>query len=742
MNRKYIIIVLLFIASFSYAQFELSGTITDSKTNETLPNATVYFPSLNRGTTADINGKYLLKNIPSGKYKVKFSFLSYMDMVKEISGDKGKVVMNVQMDPESPICLQQVIITAGTYSTQDETAIKIETLDKKDIEGFGGVSLIKDLARIPGIDAISKGNGIATPIIRGLSTTNILVLNNGVKMQNFQFSVNHPYLIDEFGVEKIEIVKGPASLLFGSNAVGGALNMIKESPALKNKYKSDINFIFNSNTQGYVTNAGVKVSPGNMFFGLRAGTKNHKDYIDGNGNVVPNSRFNEKSIKFFTGISKDNFVSKLFVDYNMMKLGLTVPPAIKVFTENSRKNEFWYQDLSNVLISSKSILYLNDFRNEVNINFQTNNRKLYETPNSIDDFNTVDMLLNTWTYEAKTIKKIGEHNLIAAFQGLSQKNQNADVPEHVLPDFTLDDYAILGLFQLNYYKKFHSQLGLRYDIRHINIPLQETVKNNINKNYQNISYSAGFTVDLSNYLLLRSNLASGYRTPSIAELSQDGGHGARYEIGNINLVPQRNYEGDISLHFHNPKIRFELSAFYNKINDYIFLSPTPDTSSNGLPVFKYLQTNATLYGYETSIGIFPTKWMNISLAYNYLNAQKNNGDYLPLIPQNKLRANISFIQRLKNKIFKTIEMDIDGLYAFDQTQHDIYETDTPAYKLINISFSQKINIKEQQMKFNIKINNIFNSSYIDHISTLKGLGYYNIGRNISFGLKVILNGDI
>ncbi len=742
MKQKYIITLLLFATTMLNAQFDLTGTITDSKTNETLPNATVYIPSLNRGTAADDDGKYLIKNIPAGKYKVKFSFLSYTDEIKEVTGKNGQVILNVKMNPESPICLHQVVITAGAYSTQDETAIKIETINKEDIEGFGGVSLIKDLARIPGIDAISKGNGIATPIIRGLSTTNILVLNNGVKMQNFQFSVNHPYLIDEFGVEKIEIVKGPASLLFGSNAVGGALNMIKESPALKNKYKADLNFIFNSNTQGYVTNAGVKVSPGNLFFGLRAGTKTHKDYIDGNGNVVPNSRFNEKSIKFFTGISKDNFVSKFYMDYNLMKLGLTVPPAIKLFTGNSRKHEFWYQDLSNILISSKNILYINDFRNELNINYQTNNRKLFEDPSSQEDFNTVDMLLNTWTYEAKTTKKFRDHNFIAAIQGLSQNNKNADVPEHVLPDFRLNDFAVLSLFQLNYYKKFHTQFGLRYDMRQIDIPVQETVKNGIDKTFQNFSYSAGFTVDLTPHLLLRSNIASGYRTPSIAELSQDGGHGARYEIGNTELNPQRNYEGDISFHYHNPKLKFELSAFYNKINDYIFLSPTKDTSVTGLPVFKYLQTDATLYGYETNLGFFPANWINISLAYNYLNAQKDNGDYLPLIPQNKLRANISAVYKLKNKIFKTIEFDIDGLYAFDQLKHDIYETDTPSYKILNMSLSQRMNFKGQQMKFNIKLNNIFDATYIDHISTLKGLGYYNIGRNISVGLKVIFNGDI
>ncbi len=571
---KKIILLLLIIAGFTtknYSQFKITGTISDSKTHQTLPNATIFIPELNKGVVADLNGNYTLENIPNGKYEVKFSYIGYANLIKNISGKDNSVHMNISLNPESPVCLNQVVITAGTYSTQDETAIKIETINKKDIEGFGGISLIKDLSRIPGIDAVSKGNGIATPIIRGLSTSNILVLNNGVKMQNFQFSVNHPYLIDEFGVERIEVVKGPASLLFGSNAVGGALNMIKESPAPKGSIKTDINMNYNSNTQGLVTNVGVKSTPGNYFFGLRAGLKTHKDYIDGNGKIVPNSRFNAKSFKIFTGYNAKNLVSKLFVDYNLMKLGLSVPPAFKLFTDNDRTNNYWYQDLSNILVSTKNVLYLGKFRNELNINYQTNSRKLFETPDISEDFKTVDMLLNTLTYELITSKPFGNHKMIFAFQGLNQNNKNSNAPEHVLPDFSLYDLAGMGLVQLNFMKKIHTQIGIRYDFRQINIKKQEHIHQDINKNFQNLSFSMGLTGNLSHKVLIRSNIASGFRTPSIAELSQEGGHGARYELGNPNLDPQRNIEGDLSLHIHSTKTVLEFSGFYNYINKYIYL---------------------------------------------------------------------------------------------------------------------------------------------------------------------------
>ncbi len=739
---KKIILLLLILAGFitkNYSQFKITGTISDSKTHQTLPNASIFIPELNIGVISDLNGNYTLENIPNGKYDVKFSYIGYFDLIKNLSEKNNILQLNISLNPKSPICLNQVVITAGTYSTQDETAIKIETINKKDIEGFGGISLIKDLSRIPGIDAVSKGNGIATPIIRGLSTSNILVLNNGVKMQNFQFSVNHPYLIDEFGVERIEVVKGPASLLFGSNAVGGALNMIKESPAPKSTIKTDVNMNYNSNTQGLVTNVGVKSTPGNYFFGLRAGIKSHKDYIDGNGKIVPNSRFNAKSFKIFTGFNAKNLVSKLFVDYNLMKLGLSVPPAFKLFSGNDRTNNYWYQDLSNILISTKNVLYLGKIRNELNINYQTNNRKLFETPDISEEFKTVDMLLNTWTYELKTSKPFGDHKMIFAFQGLNQNNKNSNAPEHVLPDFSIYDLAGMGLVQLNFMKKLHTQIGIRYDFRHINIKKQEHVHQDINKNFQNLSFSMGLTGILSHKVLIRSNIASGFRTPSIAELSQEGGHGARYELGNPNLAPQRNIEGDLSLHIHNTKTVLEFSGFYNYINKYIYLSPTDETSIHGLPVFKYLQDNAKLYGFETNFGFFPASWMNFSFAYNYLVAKKNNDSYLPLIPQNKLRGNISFSKSFDKKQLKDFSFEIESIYAFVKNNHHIAESNTPAYNIYNLSAVQTLAFNRQKIKISAKINNLFNTTYIDHISTLKGLGYYEIGRNINIGIKIILD---
>ena len=140
---------------------------------------------------------------------------------------------------------------------------------------------------------IAKGQGVSKPVIRGLSMNDVLVMNNGVRIENHQFSENHPLGIDDNDVERIEIIKGPASLLYGSDAIGGVINFIKEKPAPVGKILGGYRIQLHSNTLGMNNSIGLKGASKNLFGGFRFGNKTHADYLQGGGDYVPNSRFNE-----------------------------------------------------------------------------------------------------------------------------------------------------------------------------------------------------------------------------------------------------------------------------------------------------------------------------------------------------------------------------------------------------------------------------------------------------------------
>ncbi len=172
-------------------------------------------------------------------------------------------------------------LSGGYNSTQHENAVKIDVLklDPHTIKNTPNFTEV--LTQVPGVEMISKGSGVSKPVIRGLSMNDILVLNNGVRFENYQYSSHHPLGIDEFGIEDVEIIKGPASLLYGSDAIGGVINFIKEKPAPVGSIIGDYNLQFFSNTLGMTNNFGIKGASKKFFGGLRVGQKTNSDFLAG-----------------------------------------------------------------------------------------------------------------------------------------------------------------------------------------------------------------------------------------------------------------------------------------------------------------------------------------------------------------------------------------------------------------------------------------------------------------------------
>ena len=207
-----------------------------------------------------------------------------------------------------------------------------------------------------------------------------------------------------------------------------------------------------------------------------------------------------------------------------------------------------------------------------------------------------------------------------------QNNKNDDAPEHVLPDANLWDLSVYGLGQYSFGERVILEAGLRYSYKYIDVPLQETSGHDHKKSsmeeedhieyighFNNLSVSLGSTINLSEQVLIRLNLASAYRSPNIAELTQNGLHGTRYELGNPNLVTQQNTEADLGLHIHTIHTSFDVSGFYNNVDNYIFLSPTTDTTHGGDLIYMYQQTPSVLYGGEAQFHLHPhpIHWLHI-----------------------------------------------------------------------------------------------------------------------------------
>jgi iron complex outermembrane receptor protein len=430
---------------------------------------------------------------------------------------------------------------------------------------------------------------------------------------------------------------------------------------------------------------------------------------------------------------------------------MSVLPAIMQTPKKGRKNEIWFQDLDMHMVASRNSFYFKEFKLHANLAYQFNHRRLNgDEPEP--HFTLVDARLQTVNYEIKSVITTSHRsNFILAIQGMYQQNRNQEAPEHVLPDYSLNDIAISGLVQHDF-DRLHFQLGFRFDNRMIDVPEQEShahghgeegheeeeeeeVLPELNRYYGNISGSFGLTYDLSEHFLIRANLASAYRTPSIAELTQDGAHGVRYEQGNRDLKSQRNYEADISMHYHSRRWMFDLAGYYNYILDYIFLSPTVDTTDEGQIIYRYLQSDASIYGLEALAEWLVLPELSIKGNYTFTRGQQSNGDNLPFIPQNRVNLEMKW---QKEDLWKLGEFYIkagSGI-AFDQTNPAPFESNTGGYTIFSAGLGLSIMTGGGPIQVDIIATNIFNKQYIDHLSTLKELGYQNPGRNVMVSVTV------
>jgi len=746
--KKLQLFLFLFSSLQIFGQYSVSGTVTDANDGEPIVGVNIFVSELSVGTVSDINGKYIINDLPNREIVIRYSFIGYQTMYKTITIKNKSVKFDIVLETQV-IEGEEFVVSGNFIATQHQSSVSISTLKADQILKSGSPSLIAAMAEIPGVDFISKGPGIGTPVIRGLSLSNILFLNNSIPVQNYQFSENHPFMVDEFGIGQIEVIKGPASLIYGSGAVGGAINLIPEAVAPQGDIAGDFGLKYLTNTQGVSTNLGVKGNQKGIVWGIRGGINSNKDYIQGNGLFAPNSRFNRQSLKLNTGLVRNFGSFRLFYEYNKDKLGLTNEPAINAVTENERENKVWYQDLTNHLLISQNSFYLNDFKINFDLGYQFNNRQL----TGLEELPVlVNMTLQTLSYRLKSTWSINENaKLIFGIQGMNQKNENGEAPQHVLPDATLFDFAGFAMGKYHFGEYIIIEAGFRYSYRKINVPEQpagghdhdepdheeDEVLISFNNDFKNLSGSLGSTFELSEKLFLRINFASAFRAPNIAELTQYGVHGTRFEAGNSNLSEQQNFEGDLGLHYHSKHATFDVSGFYNHINNYIHLAPTTDSTDEGLTIYRYTQANSRLYGTEASIHYHPhpIHWLHIKATYSLVIGELVSGGYLPFIPAQKIRFELKFTKD-RWKALSNIFIKVGTNIVFAQNNASEFENNSTGYNLIDLGLGFDVKLKKQFLSFGITGTNLFNIEYFDHLSTLQEVGVLNMGRNVVFYLKI------
>ena len=416
---------------------------------------------------------------------------------------------------------------------------------------------------------------------------------------------------------------------------------------------------------------------------------------------------------------------------NNLKPG--IPEEIGVQNTN-RAPLLPFQEVTNHIFSSKSNVFLNNSSLSINLGYLYNARKEFEQLLKP----SLDFKLKTFNYDIKyNLPELGKFETIVGTQGMSQTNVNLGT-ETLIPDATTNDIGFLAVSHVHF-KKLDLQLGARFDNRVIDIPIS-----NSNKSYNSFNGAIGIKTNLLEKLTARLNLASGFRAPNLAELASNGVHEGtnRFEIGNLNLSNEQNIQTDLALEFKNEHIEVFANGFYNKVNNYIFISPNGNIIDAN-PVYTYLQDDAKLYGGEFGLHFHPhpLDWLHFESSFETVTGKQNNGNYLPLIPANSisntLRSefdNDKFASNSANFYLKSSYAFIKLKSTFKQDNISAFETNTNSYSLLSAGFGGTLNVFKNELTISVSGTNLTDKTYINHLSRFKTDNIYNMGRNFTLGL--------
>lgn len=779
------------IESTNILKGAFNGKITDAKTDAPLQGVSIYFVDIKVGGSSNASGYFEINNIPEGKHLVEISHVGYTTIAEQI-----EITANIKKDyalTPSVVENNDIIITGVGAATQlKKSPFQVSSIRRNDLLQITSTNIIESLAKIPGVSTMSTGPAISKPLIRGLGYNRVLTINDGVRQEGQQWGDEHGIEIDESSVNKVEVLKGPASLIYGSDAIAGVINIITNVPVENNTVKANILSNYQTNNNERLLNANVAGNVDGFNWNLYGSTSAAADYQNKYDGRVFNSKFKQTNFGGYAGYNGNwGYSHLLFSNFNL-KTGLVegerddegyfIKPIAGGDQVRTTDDDFKnttplipYQHIRHFKIATDNSLKFGKNRLTVNVGYQQNRREEFGNPDNLNE-RALFFDLETLTYTAQWhFPEENGFKTSIGVNGMKQQNANKGV-EQLIPDYNLFDIGGFVYTQKTIDKVTLSG-GARYDNRNLNAKslLEGTdVKGEaFKKSFGNFSGSVGMAAQLTSQFNLKLNVARGFRAPSIPELASNGAHEGtiRYEYGDKNLKSETNTQFDGGFEFNTTHVSLNLSAFYNSFSNFIFYKKLQATSGgdstvhvdgNDLAAFKFDQHNATLNGIEASVDIHPhpLDWLHIENSFSITTGKFKeaieSSKYLPFIPAprliNEVRCNFNKLTKEVKNFYAKIELD----NTFAQNNiFDAYntETATPGYSLFNAGIGADVVCGNGKTLFSLHLagTNLGNVAYQNHLSRLKyaaenlttgRVGVFNMGRNFSIKLNIPLSVNV
>ena len=769
---------------------QISGKVFDEHQTP-LPGAHLLLLPDSLQTVSDEFGGFLFPSgIKAGKHQLIVHFVGYETIEKEIviSEDGKSETLNIQMTVKAEF-LDAVIIK--DEHAKQETTLSTAHVTGELIEENRQGTFAKSIEKLPGISAINVGVGIAKPVIRGLSSNRIIVNQQGIKQESHQWGADHGLEIDPFDVERVEIVKGPASLQYGSDGLGGVINIMPGHIVPTDSYSGSVEGLYKTNNQHWGGSAHLAANKNDYFIAARYSRQSFgdikvpADQFTYNGFVLPiynqrlkNTAGRENNIRLSLGKITDRLISRIFFSHYRLDAGLFagavgIPRSYALTDDgNLRDLDIPKQQANHLRVSFHQTHFWEEKHLDINLAYQKSLRKEFSFPefhnipsSQLSFDNTLALQLNLQTWSANVHYETHPKPELKTVMGANFQYQNNQRNgfEFLLPDFRTyrsGAFAIIEWFARDKWT-FNGGLRLDYGNNRSDYYRQWIWDSNENiidsliaplnhQTFFNCSASAGFNHHAGKQWWLRANIGKSFRVPYPAETVSNGIHHGtfRHELGTPGLQSEHGYQFDLSTDWQNDKLMIGFAGYFNYFKNYIYLGPTFPAKFSTLPeagqIFQYRQDNALHTGFEWQMNWIILKGLSIEQVADFVQTYNPvTGMALPFTPQpalkHYLRYNFPEKHRLKNGFIELghqYHFAAKGIYRIDRT-----EQETPAYQLWQLSSGFKTRVWKQNIQFNFQIQNLLNTYYLHHLSRYRLINVPEQGVNFVFGMKVPFGGD-
>ncbi|MEQ8577779.1 MAG: TonB-dependent receptor [Balneola sp.] len=731
--------LLLMMSSYSsFAQsssFSVSGTIFDSETEETIPFAYIHLEELNRTAVSTIDGEFEIKNIPSGTYTLTAHRIGYRTQSQEIVLLSEDLALDIKLNVSVLSSEAIEVVGKGENLTGSGLEHASKNIFGSDLRRNLGSTLSETLSNLPGFDQRSNGAAPGRPVIRGLGDERVMILQDGINSGDVSSqSADHSVTIDPVSATEIEVARGPAALAYGSNAIGGVINVVKNQ--VQTTLPAQLTGTFSLN--GQTVNTGVS-SALNLSFPV----KSFAVQADINGRYGLNTATPRGDVKNSYYETTNDAIGVSWIQpwgyagastsIYFSNYGIPPDPNGHPDGVDIKLRKYQFDTRSEILLNKEFLKVL-----EMDISFKDYNHQEIEGENNSGQpvvGTEFDLLTTNFNLRAKHNKfgflNSGSFGVSGEFEDYTvdgagtPPSNNFEIGTYLIEETDIHALHLEFGARFDYSQASTSERGLFYGIGARNGSIDSTFYKN--RSFAALSGSVSAIYDLGKGFSVGTTFLRSFRAPSLEELYSEGPHLASYsfEIGNPDLDPERAWAKEIFIGFQNNRINANAAVFHNGFDNYLYARNTGQTNIQRADLLNYqfVGTEAELYGFETSAEFQLSETLVSDFSVSYTIGRQDTTDEngnnkgtrpLPQIPPFKAKASIKYSK-------DGFEAGTRFKYAAKQDRTGEFENPTESYFLTDLFAQYRFNTKKLLHTVSLNLNNLLNEEYYNHLSRIKDL---------------------